>query len=127
MRSTRGKVGTVALLTLSTMFLSALPAMARTSDSIEDGWDTAYASNSYSWEYGHEATAKVCDNEPDGNSVRAEVYTYDGTRYDLVDNFGGDCAWVFPKGTGKQIRSFRIREDGGGWSPLAVLDRATLR
>ncbi|SDM32939.1 hypothetical protein [Allokutzneria albata] len=123
MRSTRGKVGTVALLTLSTMFLSALPAMAATDDRIYDGWDVAGAENSRP-SGNYKSVISLCDEELDGNSVYAEFYTYGGARIDLSDAALNGCARRTLWGEHNQIRSFRIREEGGAWSPLAILDKA---
>ncbi|GAA4036231.1 hypothetical protein GCM10022247_72430 [Allokutzneria multivorans] len=125
MRSTRGKVGTVALLTLSTMFLSALPAMASSvTETVADGLDRAYASNLYSPQNGYEAVIKLCDEEPDGDTVYGEFRTHNGTLYTLTDVAWGDCAWGYPKGEGNQIYAFRIREDGDPWSAWKSISKA---
>ncbi|WP_086820368.1 hypothetical protein [Allokutzneria sp. NRRL B-24872] len=117
MRSMRGKVGTVALLTLSTMLLSTLPAMARTDDRIYDGWDMAGAAN-----FKDRAEIALCDEEPDNNTVYAEFRMYSGAQINLSATTWTGCAQrALP---GEQVRSFRISEEGGAWSPLAILDRA---
>ncbi len=128
MRSTRAKFGTLTLLTLSTMLLSSLPATA--AENVEKtayhGWDLASAHNHQAFEPGHESWVAVCDKEPDNSYVYGHFTTYDGETFSLRnDYFSANCTKRGLRGSGKQIRSFYVCEDGDGCSPTYYLDRAT--
>ncbi|WP_086820366.1 hypothetical protein [Allokutzneria sp. NRRL B-24872] len=110
------------------MLLGSLPATTAgtVSKRADHGWDYAIASNYYSWEYGHESSVSVCDKEPDNSYVWGYFTTFDGEKISLRNDYwASNCASRSLRGSGKQIRSFYVCEDGDGCSATVYLDRAS--